>query len=342
MLNPLTVGARWATIACVAASIVLLLLALPLDSLVEALQAWIAGLGFWAPFAYAVTYGLAATLFVPGSALSLAAGVLFGVWQGTIVVWFGATLSIVLAFLIARYAARARVEAMASTRPRFAAVDRAIGEQGWKIVALMRLSPVFPFSLQNYLFGITAIGFWPSCLASAVFIIPGTFLYVYLGYAGGEAAVAAGGAGDTDPWKLGLQLVGLIATLVVTVYIARIAARAVARHAPAEESARVSDAEDEPRPTSPARVAWTLALAAACLAASLATFARRESIRTYFFPPTVQLIEHFRGSERAGAAQYPPVLARAPREGRASATRQLRSDWFLSQMPLATGRTART
>ena len=225
MLNPLTVGARWATIACVVASIVLFLLALPLDSLVEALQARIAGLGFWAPFAYAVTYGLAATLFVPGSALSLAAGVLFGVWMGTIVVWFGATLSIVLSFLIARYAARARVEAVARTRPRFAAVDRAIGEQGWKIVALMRLSPVFPFSLQNYFFGITAIGFWPSCLASAVFIIPGTFLYVYLGYAGGEAAVAAGGAGDTDPWKLGLQLVGLLATLVVTVYIARIAAQ---------------------------------------------------------------------------------------------------------------------
>ena len=330
MHNPLTAGARWATIACVVASVVLLLLALPLDSLVEALQARIAGLGFWAPFAYAVTYGLAATLFVPGSALSLGAGLIFGVWLGTIVVWFGATLSIVLAFLIARYAARARVEAVARTRPRFAAVDRAIGEQGWKIVALMRLSPVFPFSLQNYFFGITAIGFWPSCLASAVFIIPGTFLYVYLGYAGGEAAVAAGGAGDTDPWKLGLQLVGLLATLVVTVYIARIAARAVAKHAPAEDGAPASDAEENPRSTFPARVGWALVLAAACLAASLTAFAHRESIRSFFFPPTKQLIERFRESERAAAAPYSPVLTPAPAEGRASGIRQLRSNWFLS------------
>ena len=342
ILNPLTVGARWATIACVVASVVLLLLALPLDSLVEALQARIASLGFWAPFAYAATYGLAATLFVPGSALSLAAGVLFGVWLGTVVVWFGATLSIVLSFLIARYAARARVEAVARTRPRFAAVDRAIGEQGWKIVALMRLSPVFPFSLQNYFFGITAIGFWPSCLASAVFIIPGTFLYVYLGYAGGEAAVAAGGAGDTDPWKLGLQLVGLLATLVVTVYIARIAARAVARHAPAEQSAPTSGAEEEPRSTSPARVGWTLALAAACLVASLTAFARRESIRSFFFPPTVQLIERSRGSERAAAGRYSPVLTQAPTEGRVSGFFQSRSDWSLNQMPSATGRMTRT
>ena len=302
MRNPLTVGARWTAIACGVASVVLLLLALPLDSLVEALQARIAGLGFWAPFAFAVTYGLAATLFVPGSALSLAAGVLFGVWLGTVVVWFGATLSIVLSFLIARYAARSRVEAVARTRPRFAAVDRAIGEQGWKIVALMRLSPVFPFSLQNYFFGVTAISFWPSCLASAVFIVPGTFLYVYLGYAGGEAAVAAGGAGNTDPWKLGMQLVGLLATLVVTVYIARIAARAVAKHAPEEEGLPALDAEEEPSSGSPSRVGWTLALAAACLVASLTAFARRESIRSFFFPPTVQLIERY--SRDAASASF--------------------------------------
>lgn len=336
MRNSLTLGARWVTIACVAASVVLLLLALPLDSLVEALQSRIKDLGVWAPFAFAVTYGLAATLFVPGSALSLAAGVLFGVWLGTIAVWFGATLSIVLSFLIARYAARARVEAIARTRPRFAAVDRAIGEQGWKIVALMRLSPVFPFSLQNYFFGITAIGFWPSCIASAVFIVPGTFLYVYLGYAGGEAAVAAGRAGDTDPWKLGLQLVGLLATLLVTIYIASVAAKAVAKHAPEQESLAASSTEQEAGSASTARVGWALALAATCLAASLVAFARRESVRSFFFPPTAQLIERTHGLVRTAKAGYTPELRQALRVGRASQVPAPPIDWSLSQPPTET------
>jgi uncharacterized membrane protein YdjX (TVP38/TMEM64 family) len=300
MRGRLTIGARWAGVACFAAAFALLLFTLPLDGLMDALQAWIQGLGFWAPLAFAVTYGIAATLFVPGSALSLAAGVLFGVWLGTAVVWLGATLAIVLAFLIARYAARARVEAIARTRPRFAAVDRAIGEQGWKIVALMRLSPVFPFNLQNYLFGVTAIRFWPCCIASSAFILPGTFLYVYLGFAGGEAAAAVGGSGNTDAWKLALQLVGLLATLVVTIYIARLAAKAVAKHAPGKGEIRAEVAKEPVSAGSHARVAWTLALGVACLVASLTAFARREAIRSFFLPPRVELIERYaRGADSA-------------------------------------------
>ncbi len=298
----LTAGVKWATAACFVASFVLLLLSLPLDALMDATQAWIEGLGFWAPLAFAITYGLAATLFVPGSALSLAAGVLFGVWVGTAVVWLGATLAIVLSFLIARYAARARVEALAKTRPRFAAVDRAIGEEGWKIVALMRLSPVFPFSLQNYLFGVTAIRFWPCAISSSAFILPGTFLYVYLGFAGGEAASVVGGSGNSDPWKLALQLVGLLATLVVTVYIARIAAKAVAKHAPGEPELPVEAAKEPVKAASAARAAWTLALAVACLVASLTAYARSESIRSYFLPPRVELIERHAGD--IGSAMF--------------------------------------
>ena len=278
---------------CFVASIVLLVAALPMDTLMEALRIWIGSLGFWGPLAFAITYGIAATLFIPASALSLAAGVLFGIWLGTAAVWLGATLAIALSFLIARYIARARVEELAKTRPRFAAVDRAVGEQGWKIVALTRLSPVFPFNLQNYLFGVTAIRFWPYCIASAAFILPGTFLYVYLGYAGGEAAAAVGGVGRADGLKLALQLVGLLATLIVTVVIARIAAKAISKHAPGEIAPSGPSATKSLCKGSMAKKVGALALSIACLLASLTAFVQRESIRSLFPTPSVELFERY-------------------------------------------------
>ncbi|MYB51152.1 MAG: TVP38/TMEM64 family protein [Acidobacteriia bacterium] len=286
---------RWATISCFLLAVGLLIAALPVGDLMDALQARIAGLGSWAPLAYALMYGLAATLFVPGSALSLAAGVLFGLWLGTAVVWTGANIAIVLSFLIARYAARRKVEAMASTRPRFAAVDRAVGEQGWKIVALMRLSPVFPFGLQNYLFGVTAIRFLPCVLASAAFILPGTFLYVYIGFAGGEAAAAVSGAQGADTLRLALQLTGLVATLVVTVGIARIAARAVAGHAPETTALAAAEtpAASQPRPAPKAVLAFVVALA--CLIAAGVVFKGRASLRLLLLPPEVGLAERCAG-----------------------------------------------
>ena len=295
MTNRLAISMKWATFVAFVASFVLLLIALPLDGLIQTLRIWIEGLGFWAPLIFSVTYGIAATLFVPASALSLAAGVMFGVWLGSAAVWLGATLAIVLSFLIARYAARSRVEALAETNPRFAAIDRAIGEQGWKIVALMRLSPVFPFTLQNYLFGVTAIRFWPSCIASAVAIVPGTFLYVYLGYAGGQAAAAVGGAPRTDALRLGLQLAGLLATVVVTVVVARIAAKAIAKHAPDETLEPSQEVARSDGTQSVAKSALILAIATACMVAGWVAFVQRDLIRDLLFPPRVELIERYAG-----------------------------------------------
>ena len=297
-MNRLGTTMRWGSVICFLVSFGLLLAALPLDSLMQTLRTWIAGLGVWAPLAYALTYGLAATLFIPASALSLAAGLLFGIWLGTAVVWLGATLAMALSFLIARYAARARVESMARTRPRFAAVDRAVGEQGWKIVALVRLSPVFPFTLQNYLFGISAIPFWSYLASSIAFVIPGVFLYVYLGYAGGETAVAVGSASGTDSLKLSLQLVGLLATVIVTVWVARIAARAIAKHAPDNNGtapAQPQQADSVASGVSP-KAAFVLAVSLACLLASMAAFSRREAIRKHFPPPPTELLERYENS----------------------------------------------
>lgn len=331
MTGRLALGMKWVQFGVFGASFALVLLALPLDSMMQALRTWIEGLGFWAPLVFAVAYGIAATLFIPGSALSLAAGLMFGVWLGTATVWFGATIAIVLSFLVARYAARNRVEAIARENPRFAAIDRAIGEQGWKIVALMRLSPVFPFTLQNYLFGVSAIRFWTCCMASTIFIVPGTFMYVYLGYAGGEAAAAVGGSDRMDALKMALQLAGLVATVAVTAIVARIAARAIARHAPDESVESVESVADAARVQSTARRSFTLALAFACLLVSLAAYVYRESIRELFFPPRVVLVERYAGDtgtdtfdhskfdallakhvDRDGLVNYAALVADAP------------------------------
>ena len=272
---------RWATIACFAGSFVLLLVALPVDILLESLTSRIEGLGFWAPLTFAITYCVAATLFIPASALSLAAGVLFGVWVGTAAVWTGAVGSIALSFLIARYALRARVQALADSKPKFGAVDRAVGEQGWRIVALMRLSPVFPFTLQNYLFGVSAIRFWPCWIASAIFITPGTFLYVYLGFVGGTTAAAVGGGG-ANALRLGLQIAGLVATVVVTLVIARVATKAISKHVPsAERQASTPVATDTRRPEVSTKAALVFALSVVCLLASATAFAKRDEIRDY-------------------------------------------------------------
>lgn len=291
MRNRLAFGAKAASVICLLASVALLVAALPLDRLTDALRIWVESLGWWGPLAFAAVYALAATCFIPGSALSVAAGLLFGVWLGTATVWLGATLAIALSFLIARYLARARVEEFAKNRPRFAAVDRAVGAQGWRIVALMRLSPVFPFSLQNYLFGVTAIRFWPCWIASATFIVPGTFLYVYLGFAGGEAATAVGGADRAASLRLGLQLAGLLATLVVTLLIARTAAHAIAKEAPQPAPPPQRPAVAAGPAHSSAKAVWTLAIALACLGGSLMAFWHRQDLRSLLPAPRAELAE---------------------------------------------------
>ncbi len=304
---------RWmnrTAFAAFATTIVLLGVSMPIDAWMGAVREWVDSLGFWAPLGYAVLYGCAATLFFPGSALSVAAGAVFGLWKGTLVVWAGANLATVVSFVIARHLARSRVEAMARTKPRFAEVDRALGNEGWKIVALMRLSPLFPFSLQNYLFGVTAIRFWPYAVASGVFMIPGTFLYVYLGYAGGRAAAVTGGHSETDMVKLGGQVLGLLATILVTVLVARIAARAIARQAPAKS--RVVPPEQRADPPSIGRSAVLLAIACASLITAIFVFVNREWVRERLSPYSVQPIRPItvsRVDQRRNGGQPGPQVA---------------------------------
>ena len=182
-------------------------------------------LGWLGPVAYGAAYTLAALAFVPGSALTLGAGAIFGPWLGLVVVSLASTTAAALAFLIARNLARHRVESLTRSYPRFQAVDRAIAEGGWKVVALLRLSPAMPFSAGNYLFGLTAVRFWPYVLTSWVFMLPGAFLYISLGHAG---RVAVSGS-ERTPAEWALLGAGLLATVAVTAYVSRLARRAMSR-----------------------------------------------------------------------------------------------------------------
>lgn len=188
--------------------------------------AWVQSLGVWGPVVFILGYAVATVAFIPGSVLTLAAGAIFGVLEGTLYTLVGATLGASAAFLIARYLARGAIERRITGNPRFAAIDRAVGREGFKIVALLRLSPVFPFNLLNYSLGLTQVRFLHYFAASAA-MLPGTLLYVYYGAAAGSLASAVSGKTEkgTGDWiVLGL---GLVATIAVTTFVTRLAGRAL-------------------------------------------------------------------------------------------------------------------
>jgi uncharacterized membrane protein YdjX (TVP38/TMEM64 family) len=214
------------------AAIVLGLFAIAQGVPPELAARWLAGVvdraGAWGAAAFVAVYVVAATCLFPGWILGVAAGALFGPVVGTALVSAASTATVAVAFLISRYLARRRVAAGLEGHPRFAAIDRAIGREGWKIVVLLRLSPAVPFNLQNYLYGLTSIGFWPCVLASWASMLPGTFLYVYLGHVGGMGLRTAAGGPEVAPFRWALLGAGLAATVAVTAYITRIARRTLA------------------------------------------------------------------------------------------------------------------
>jgi uncharacterized membrane protein YdjX (TVP38/TMEM64 family) len=189
--------------------------------------AWVEGLGLWGPAAFVAGYAIATVAFVPGSLLTLAAGAIFGVIEGTLVVFVAATLGAGIAFLVSRHLARSAVEQRLAGNAKFAAIDRAVAREGRKIVLLLRLSPVFPFNLLNYALGLTQVRFGDYVLAS-VGMLPGTLLYVYYGALAGEVAALAGGA--ANPKGVGtyaVMAIGLVATIAVTLFVTRTARRAL-------------------------------------------------------------------------------------------------------------------
>ena len=191
---------------------------------------WVKSLGFFGPIAFMIIYNLATLLFIPGSLLTLQGGCLFGVFWGSIYVLIAALVGASLAFLIGRYLSRDWVCQKMEKNPKFKAIDRAVAKEGWKIVLLTRLSPVFPFNLLNYAFGVTQVSFKDYLLGS-LGIIPGTIMYVYIGSIAGNLATMnisnqpSNLQTQTGQWVM--QAIGFIATVAVTVYMTKIAQKAL-------------------------------------------------------------------------------------------------------------------
>ena len=198
---------------------------LPVQEWLRSFNSWVVQMGVAGIFVFIIVYAVATVLLAPGSVLTIGAGFVFGLWKGFLAVSVGATLGASLGFLIARFIARDKVEAIARRNEKFRKIDNAIGKQGAKLIFLLRLSPVIPFNLSNYFYGLTGVKFWPYVFASWSGMIPGTFLYVYIGTASKLAAsAAAGGEAVKHGWQYWTLIsFGLVATVVVTIWVTKIA-----------------------------------------------------------------------------------------------------------------------
>ncbi len=159
---------------------------LSLDNL-NLLRDWINGFGAIAPLVFVAGYAIAVLAFLPATPLTLLGGLVFGAVWGTLWAWVGATLGATLAFLMGRYAARGLVESWKENNERVRNLDEGVEEHGWRMLLITRLVPVFPFSLQNYAYGLTKIGLPTYVLLTAVLIVPGVAVYTF---AGGSLATA--------------------------------------------------------------------------------------------------------------------------------------------------------
>ena len=196
------------------------------DWFITALE-WTEGLGIWGPVFVAAFYIVACVLFLPGSVLTLGTGFIFKLIVGTITVSIGSTLGACAAFWVGRTVARDWVARRIADNEKFKAIDHAVGQQGFKIVFLTRLSPIFPFNLLNYVFGLTRISFFKYALASWLGMIPGTIMYVYFGAGLRSLADAATGTVETGPTGQIFFWFGLVIAIAVTVFVTRLARKAL-------------------------------------------------------------------------------------------------------------------
>jgi uncharacterized membrane protein YdjX (TVP38/TMEM64 family) len=191
---------------------------------------WIQDLGPVGAIVFIGLYSVATVFFVPGSLLTLGAGVVFGVVAGSIYVFLGATIGATAAFLVGRYLALGWISRQIENNPKFSAIDEAVAREGLKIVILTRLSPIFPFNLLNYAFGVTRVSL-KDYILGCVGMIPGTIMYVYIGSLAGNLAMLGTANSPISQeaqfaqWTL--RIVGFIATVAVTLYVTRLARKAL-------------------------------------------------------------------------------------------------------------------
>lgn len=215
---------RIVLLAAVIAALVIRFRLLPVAEWLMRFQTYVRGLGALGYLVYALAYAACCVFFVPASVLTLGAGAIFGIVKGSIVVIAGATLGATLAFLLARTVMRHRIEAMTSGNAKFSALDKAITAEGAKIVFLIRLAPVFPFTYINYAFGLTGIAVLPYVVATFLGIVPATVAFVYLGHAAADAATAG-----TSTARTAINVAGAVVALIASIFVARVATKAIGK-----------------------------------------------------------------------------------------------------------------
>src|SRR5438876_7166417 len=222
---PKSAIARLVALIVIVIALFLVMKFLPVQQWLRTFSDWVGQMGVTGIFIFIGVYVVATVLLAPGAILTIGAGLAFGLWKGFLAVSAGSTLGAVLAFLVARFVARDKVEAIARQNEKFRRIDNAIGKEGAKLIFLLRLSPVIPFNVSNYFYGLTAVKFWPYVLASWMGMMPGAFLYVYIGVAGKAAvSVAASSEAMRHGWQYWtLTSTGLVATIIVTILAAKIA-----------------------------------------------------------------------------------------------------------------------
>lgn len=217
--------ARLIVCICLALGLVIASRFLNLTGLLRDSLAWIRGLGVWAPIAFIVLYALACVLAIPASLFTLGGGFLFGFVWGSVYVVVGAMFGAVAAFLVGRYLARDWVAKRIEGHGKFKVIDEAIGREGWKIVLLLRLAPVFPYAVLNYGFALTRVSLRHYTFATAIGIIPAMLAFVYFGTLATDLTKLGHGVKMPPAMKWAIAAVAVI----VAVLLARFARRALNR-----------------------------------------------------------------------------------------------------------------
>jgi uncharacterized membrane protein YdjX (TVP38/TMEM64 family) len=194
------------------------------DTIARLLE-WVQGAGLWGALLCGLAYIPAAVLFVPASVLTLGAGFVFGIAKGTVIVSLGSTAGAAAAFIVARTAGHDWVVGRMARYPALDAIGRAVESEAFKVVLLTRLSPLFPFNLLNYAFGLSSVPFKTYVLASWVGMLPGTLMYIYLGSAAQSVAALLSGELRRTPGQQAMFAAGLVATVAVTTIVTRAARR---------------------------------------------------------------------------------------------------------------------
>lgn len=213
--------------AALAGLVALALLGREVPALLPRFTAWVASLGPWGPVAFIAGYSLAPVIFAPAFLLTIAAGAIFGFVWGVVYVMIGATIGATLAFLTGRYLARQFVERLLHREPRLMIIDRAVERHGFRLVALLRMSPAVPFVLLNYALGLSRIKL-VDYVAASIGMLPVVALYVYTGKVAGDLATLASGTAQPRGWLYYTTIgLGFVSTVAITIVVTRIAKQAI-------------------------------------------------------------------------------------------------------------------